>query len=472
MAITFLRRNRQLAAKIITTASLNDVSSAETNDGGNRTLINNGTTSNLTRDYDCANASEVNSNGSTTQEIQVTITGVSSTQYSTIQGTTRNIVYNIDDFVGFLQSIETNGTTEGMATGRTVLDDGPPTQTTQSQSITESFTTSQDFSSLTVKEDVAVASTVTRELTVDTTLAATITQTMAAGTTGVSIDPTTTESTMTATARQLTSTTILDFFQDVGFTEGDLFPVACQLAFNTVFQAGECEAWQIYRGAGSPSPASNHTFLFFTDEASIVETTGEITDGNTTIRSTIESVQTTTYGAKMQLSQGGIAGQATIIVGVYQAATNSGPLAPAGSTYQIQVAASVTDTDEITLRGQGTLNVRALGNVSLIDTLNRNDTLAIEGEVTQSTEQVQGRGFADIGSPDYTFGRGVYDLTYVNGSSSSSSRVSIDAESIFTAANGEAYTAKPILAFVSITGTFTNNLEFAVRDCCATTNLP
>jgi len=471
MAIIFLRRNKVLLSIVTSEASLESSSQTTETEANGATTINNGTTSNLSSTANCSTGNQFTANGTTTGGATNSNTNAGGGTFGTFRITSVTSGSGITDYDALSETFRTFTALTQHATGRTTFTDGSPAS--QTETIIElngDGGASDTFENQ--SETIAIASTETRPLTVDTTFTTTANEAATIGTLDSDSEPTTTTQDVPVTIYQLTTTTIAEQFQTVGFTEDGILPIACQLAFDTIYQAGECEAWQIQQGVGPVSPASDHTFTEYAASATTTQTTGQSENGNTTVNETREFAVTTTYDGKMRLTLAGIAGQATIIANVYQIATSSGPTAGVGETYSIAVPGSVTNTDELTQRQAGTVRIRQLGNVSLVDKINTADTIILQGVPTVSTTQVAGRGFADIGSPAYTFGQGVHDITLVEGSLSSSSQVTLQSDSVFTADNGQAYTANPILAFVPITGSFSDDIEFAIRNCCATTNLP
>ena len=186
---------------------------------------------------------------------------------------------------------------------------------------------------------------------------------------------------------------------------------------------------------------------------------------------TVEQVTTQTHGAKMVKVSGGVLGQGVIIANVVQKATDSGPSRDVGTTYEIQVPASVTDSVERILREQGQVNVRDLGGVVLVNTINTEDTLLLVGIPDESTALGGGNGYPDIGFPSFTFTPGIMSLTKVNGSDYSTELATFAVATPIVGNMGDGYAANGKAAFVVTNGTFVGDTVIEFVDCCNGTKI-
>jgi hypothetical protein len=489
MAIVFQRRNRPLiSTRIIAANDETGIDTTNTEAGGG-TTARSGVTIEGGTSEDCGTGVQFTFSASTTASNQVSNTdsagGTFRTNLTTIQirgeGTT--------DLLAGTQTRHTYGTTNFRNTGRTTFTGPNPPNETQGEFDNEEDDGDSDtFDNVTLTETLASQSIV--DIEVNTTLSTETTLTRRIGTTDENGDATTTTgSTLESTIRILTTTTIPYVSQTTG-TEpgGEDTPSFCNVAFDTIYEAGECEQLEVIKGIGVMIAASDLAVDKYTHEAEIdaVETISE--DGRTytvsagttnetlttitrTVSETFESIKTQTYGVRMVTTLGGIFGEGTILANVIQNAEKSGPLNPVGNTFTISVAATVTDTAERAIRAQGTSYTRQLGNVVLVNTINPNDTLSIQGVPSESTQMATGGGFPDIGVPRFTFFAGIYNATKVNGSGFETMKITQSFLNEENGAPGDNWAFRPVLAFAPITGTFLDDFAIHVRDCCATTNL-
>jgi hypothetical protein len=489
MAIVFQRRNRPLiSTRIIAANDETGIDTTNTEAGGG-TTARSGVTIEGGTSEDCGTGVQFTFSASTTASNQVSNTdsagGTFRTNLTTIQirgeGTT--------DLLAGTQTRHTYGTTNFRNTGRTTFTGPNPPNETQGEFDNEEDDGDSDtFDNVTLTETLASQSIV--DIEVNTTLSTEATLTRRIGTTDENGDATTTTgSTLESTIRILTTTTIPYVSQTTGEEEGtEDVPSFCNVAFDTIYEAGECERLEIFKGIGNMIAASDLAVDKYTRELTIdvVETINE--DGRTytvsagatnetlttitrTISETFETIRTQTYGVRMVTTLGGIFGNGTILANVIQNAEKSGPLNPVGNTFTISVAATVTDTAERAIRAQGTSYTRQLGGVVLVNTINPNDTLSIQGVPSESTQMTTGGGFPDIGVPRFTFAAGIYNATRVNGSNFETMKITQSFLNEENGAPGDNWAFRPVLAFAPITGTFLDDFAIHVRDCCATTNL-
>jgi hypothetical protein len=453
MAIIYQRRNRVLSSVVTSEASLVSTSATTNTQVGGTTIENGGTTSNLSSTANC-------STGNRFTFVETRTNAQTITNNTTTNATAAATAITSQSGVTDYDALSSSG---GIST--TLIQGG--TLASFSGATTFSGTFENIF------ETDAFETTSTIALVVDTTYSSEQTQQRTVGTTNINSElTTTTGSTFVTTVRELTSTTIVQTVQTVDFAEGtDIVPIACGVAFDTLYIAGECEQIEAYKGAGSVIAASELADSSYLAEPTITEILSTETDGNTTITYQFERVETTTFASRMETTLAGIDRAATIIAGVIQNAESSGSTAQAGTTYSISIPESVTDTLDRQKREMGTSYFRQLGQVTLVNTINSNDTLTIQGTPDSSTIQIGGNGYPDIGSPRFTFQRGVYDATKVNGSNQTTTRITQQEDEAVTGNLGDGWAFNAVVAFVPVEGTFTDDLSVHVRDCCATTNL-
>jgi hypothetical protein len=489
MAIVFQRRNRPLIyTRIVDANDESGIDTTESFDNGGDTFRFGFTDQGGTSE-DCGTGLQETNSGSTTVSIQFSFTDGAGGTFGTILRTNQRRGEATTDLLAGTQTRHTYSTFNQRSTGRTTFTGPNPPDETQGEFDTEEDDESSDtFDNVTLTETIASQSIVNIE--VNTTLSTETTLTRRIGTTDENGDATTTTgSTLESTIRILTTTTIPYVSQTTG-TEpgGEDTPSFCNVAFDTIYEAGECEQLEVIKGIGGMIAASDLAVDKYTHEAEIdaVETISE--DGRTytvsagttnetlttitrTVSETFESIKTQTYGVRMVTTLGGIFGEGTILANVIQNAEKSGPLNPVGNTFTISVAATVTDTAERAIRAQGTSYTRQLGNVVLVNTINPNDTLSIQGVPSESTQMATGGGFPDIGVPRFTFAAGIYNATKVNGSGFETMKITQSFLNEENGAPGDNWAFQPVLAFAPITGTFLDDFAIHVRDCCATTNL-
>jgi hypothetical protein len=489
MAIVFQRRNRPLIYTRIVNA--NDETGIDTTntEAGAATTARSGATIQGGTTEDCGTGVRFTFSAITTASNQVSSTGSAGGTFRTFLETRQSRREGTTDYLGLTETRHTYSTIRLESTGRTTFTgENPPIEEAGEFDDEQDEGTSDTFDNVTLTETIASQSIV--DIEVNTTLSTEATLTRRIGTTDENGDATTTTgSTLESTIRILTTTTIPYVSQTTGEEEGtEDVPSFCNVAFDTIYEAGECERLEIFKGIGNMIAASDLAVDKYTHEAEIdtVETISE--DGRTytvsagtanetlttitrTISETFETIRTQTYGVRMVTTLGGIFGNGTILANVIQNAEKSGPLNPVGSTFTISVAATVTDTAERTVRARGISYIRQLGGVVLVNTINPNDTLSIQGVPSESTQMTTGGGFPDIGVPRFTFAAGIYNATRVNGSDFETMKITQSFLNEENGAPGDNWAFQPVLAFAPITGTFLDDFAIHVRDCCATTNL-
>jgi hypothetical protein len=472
MAIVYNVRNKVLGnAQTVVQSLETDTIESFTSEGftGSQTF---GATSNMTAESNCSGIEAIMAMGTTNISGRVTQEFDGFTVYRTNASTSIRSFESERSWPEATLSVMGRTTIEvAAATSRTVNSQGDVFQEVgNSFSTVDSFDQDEDFASdmPSVEGSELVTSSITIEVDTSTT-----------GSLGVGIvvgtiigSQTTTVSTTVGTVLTLaTSTTFQSIYDTVISTIGDRAVDVCAIVYDTVYQAGECEAWLFYQGVGAPQFASNRESIIFTISPEIVITENESEGESGTTQSSGETVITTTYSAKMTTALANVIQAGAILGGVVQKAESSGPAAPVGTTYSIILPGSVTNVQERALRELGHTTVRQLGAVTLVNTINDEDLLLIVGTPESSTFLINGGGYPDVGFATVTIQAGGIDLTAVAGGESSSERQLNPSEQTFAAAIGVAYAGNPVLAFVSTTGSFTNDLAIALKDCCATTLL-
>lgn len=431
-----------------------------------------GITTASTESNNCADGNTRNANGTTTVNNKNTSVGGGQTIYATNIGST-NVANGITiDIIGSSQTTQNRTTISNLETRRTVNSTGG-----QTIEATPFYTVQEFDDSVAIPEtafgqnETTQATTQSEALQVVTSTEITAVVTFAVGTTTDGGDVTTTQGSLTTTQGGPVATTIARIYDTIIYDGIDYHTNFCTPANETVYRAGECEKYRVYAGAGAMEPVTDYAVTEYIHTPATTQITTNYTTGNSTIGSTFDAIADETFTVKMTTLEGQINMAAKIITGVFQSAESSGTNHPAGTTYSIAVAGSVTDTDQQTLRALGTVRVRQLGNVSLVNTVNGADTLVVMGLPSDSTTVVGGRGYGDLGDQTVTFERGIYDATSILGSTFGKSTITQETELTQTVANGIAWTAKPIKAFASVAGSFPNQLEIDLQNCCATTLL-
>jgi len=475
MSVVLSRQFRVLKSSETIQVSDTVDTTLETEEDGTTRKLTLGTTIERNESSDCSEGGESMNSvaNSASESIREEFEGGKITKTFSVEGTTENEATN--DFKNQKKTVsgKTNMKQEGG--GTTVYDDPDTPQSTSSGSFETEVTFSQteEFTDFPFEEFSQQTFLTTTTIQGVTTIEGTSNIPFFVGTIVDGV-PTTTVGFIESTVHEITTMQVQVMDTSITFVTAGTRNHFCGIVNETVYEAGPCEKWAVAIGALPAAPLINFGVDVYIKRPIITELTMSEIAGErdeSTFIQIVEQVTSSTYNAKMVKVSGGVVGQAVIIANVVQKATDSGPNRGVGTTYEIQVPASVTDSVERIIREQGQVNVRQLGGVVLVNTINTDDTLLLIGIPGESTELAGGNGYPDIGFPSFTFTPGIISLTKVNGSDYSTEIATVAVETPIVGDMGDGYAATPKPAFVVTTGTFSDDTVIEFVDCCNGTKI-